>query len=115
MHLFFLFKLMLIQLPEVDPEIQAGLRQFLHRMTVCLGEELLPFVPLASQVLLKSSSIQSLSEYIPLINQIIAKFKVIYLNVFGLLFIILFNGGTGNTQSILLNRLMKLLLVINNI
>ncbi len=45
-------------------------------MTVCLGEELLPFVPSASQVLLKSSSVQSLSEYIPLINQIIAKFKV---------------------------------------
>lgn len=45
-------------------------------MTVCLGEELLPFVPSASQVLLKSSSVHSLSEYIPLINQIIAKFKV---------------------------------------
>ena len=58
------------------PEVQAGLRQYLHRMTVCLGEELLPFVPSASQVLLKSSSVQSLSEYIPLINQIIAKFKV---------------------------------------
>ena len=60
------------------PVIQAGLRQYLHRMTVCLGEELLPFIPLASQVLLKSSSIQSLSEYIPLINQVIAKFKVTY-------------------------------------
>lgn len=60
------------------PAIQAGLRQYLHRMTVCLGEELLPFIPLASQVLLKSSSIQSLSEYIPLINQVIAKFKVIH-------------------------------------
>ena len=64
------------QLAEVAPEVQAGLRQYLHRMTVCLGDELLPFVPAASQVLLKSSSIQSLSEYIPLINQIIAKFKV---------------------------------------
>lgn len=64
-----------IQLPEVVSEIQAGLRQYLHRMTVCLGEELLPFVPSASQVLLKSSSVHSLSEYIPLINQIIAKFK----------------------------------------
>jgi exportin-T len=48
-------------------------------MTVCLGEELLPFVPSASQVLLKSSSVQSLAEYIPLINQIIAKFKVFML------------------------------------
>lgn len=65
-----------LQLPEVVPDIQAGLRQYLHRMTVCLGEELLPFVPSASQVLLKSSSVQSLSEYVPLINQIIAKFKV---------------------------------------
>jgi len=64
-----------VQLPEVVPVIQAGLRQYLHRMTVCLGEELLPFIPLASQVLLKSSSIQSLTEYIPLINQVIAKFK----------------------------------------
>ena len=66
----------ILKLPEVVPDIQAGLRQYLHRMTVCLGEELLPFVPSASQVLLKSSSVQSLSEYIPLINQIIAKFKV---------------------------------------
>jgi exportin-T len=45
-------------------------------MVVCLEEELLPYVPQASEGLLKGSDIQSIQEYIPLIVQIIAKFKV---------------------------------------
>jgi hypothetical protein len=45
-------------------------------MVVCLEEELLPYIPQASEGLLKGSDIQSIQEYIPLIVQIIAKFKV---------------------------------------
>ncbi|PSN51529.1 Exportin-T [Blattella germanica] len=49
--------------------------QFLHRMVVCLEEELLPYIPQASEGLLKGNDIRSIQEYIPLIVQIIGKFK----------------------------------------
>jgi hypothetical protein len=43
---------------------------------VCLEEELLPYIPQASEGLLKGNDIRSIQEYVPLIVQIIAKFKV---------------------------------------
>jgi exportin-T len=50
-------------------------------MVVCLEEELLPYIPQASEGLLKGSDVRSIQEYVPLIVQIIAKFKVSqYLN-----------------------------------
>jgi exportin-T len=64
------------QIPTQSQKLQSGVRQFLHRMVVCLEEELLPYIPQASEGLLKGSDIQSIQEYIPLIVQIIAKFKV---------------------------------------
>lgn len=45
-------------------------------MVVCLEDEILPHIPNASEKLLKSLDIKSIQEYIPLINQIMNKFKV---------------------------------------
>ncbi|XP_021920575.1 exportin-T-like [Zootermopsis nevadensis] len=64
-----------LQIPTQSQVLQSGVRQFLHRMVVCLEEELLPYVPRASEGLLKGNDIRSIQEYVPLIVQIIAKFK----------------------------------------
>ncbi len=58
--------------------LQSCVRQYLHRMVVCLEEEILPYIPSASQALLKNCDCKSIQEYMPLINQVICKFKVIY-------------------------------------
>lgn len=56
--------------------IGSGLRQLLHRLVVCLDcSDLLPVMPSASQTLLQTSSLHSLIEYLPLINQLMTKFK----------------------------------------
>lgn len=55
--------------------LQSSIRQFLHRMVVCLEEEILPFIPTAAEQLLKEADMRSIQEFIPLINQIITKFK----------------------------------------
>lgn len=65
-----------LQIPTQSQILRSGVRQFLHRMVVCLEEELLPYIPQASEGLLKGNDIQSIQEYIPLIVQIIAKFKL---------------------------------------
>lgn len=62
-------------IPNQEAMLHSSLRQFLHRMVVCLEDEILPFVPQASEGLLKQSDITSVKEYVPLIVQIIAKFK----------------------------------------
>ena len=56
--------------------MQSAIRQYLHRMVVCLEEEILPYIPIASQALLRNCDTKSILEYIPLINQVITKFKV---------------------------------------
>jgi exportin-T len=45
-------------------------------MIICLEEEVLPFIPSASEHMLKDCEAKDLQEFIPLINQITAKFKV---------------------------------------
>lgn len=45
-------------------------------MIICLEEEVLPFIPAASQHMLKDCEAKDLQEFIPLISQITAKFKV---------------------------------------
>lgn len=55
--------------------LQSNIRQLLHRMVVCLEDEILPFIPEATQGLLKNSDITSVKDYLPLIVQIISKFK----------------------------------------
>ncbi|KAB7494410.1 Exportin-T, partial [Armadillidium nasatum] len=56
--------------------IGSGVRQLMHRMVVCLdGPDLIPILPAASQALLQTPTINALTEYLPLINQIIREFK----------------------------------------
>lgn len=51
-------------------------------MIICLEEEVLPFIPNASEHMLKDCEPKDLQEFIPLISQITAKFKVCwFLNV----------------------------------
>ncbi|XP_045076373.1 exportin-T isoform X1 [Coregonus clupeaformis] len=56
--------------------VARAVRSFLHRMIICLEEEVLPFVPAASEHMLKDCEAKDLQEFIPLISQITAKFKV---------------------------------------
>jgi len=44
-------------------------------MIVCLGEGVLPFIPVAVSHLLKDCTARDIQEFIPLINQIITRFK----------------------------------------
>lgn len=68
-------------LPALSCPIQRGVlrssvRSFLHRMIICLEEEVLPFIPAASEHMLKDCEAKDLQEFIPLISQMTAKFKV---------------------------------------
>ncbi|XP_022238268.1 exportin-T-like isoform X1 [Limulus polyphemus] len=65
-----------LELPQEQTVLQSAVRQFLHRMVVCLEEEVLPFIPLAAENLLKNADTRSIQEFIPLINQVIGKFKL---------------------------------------
>lgn len=40
-------------------QLQAGVRQYLHRMIICLGDELLRYVPVAVTLLLKDCKVSS--------------------------------------------------------
>ncbi|XP_061662329.1 exportin-T isoform X2 [Syngnathoides biaculeatus] len=67
-------------LPALGCPVQRGalrgcVRSFLHRMIICLEEEVLPFIPAASEHMLKDCDAKDLQEFIPLISQIAAKFK----------------------------------------
>ncbi|KAG8439616.1 hypothetical protein GDO86_005700 [Hymenochirus boettgeri] len=61
--------------PVQKEALRGGVRTFLHRMIICLEEEVLPFIPTASEHMLKDCEAKDLQEFIPLINQITAKFK----------------------------------------
>ena len=68
-------------LPALGCPVQRGalrssVRSFLHRMIICMEEEVLPFIPAASEHMLKDCEAKDLQEFIPLISQITAKFKV---------------------------------------
>lgn len=56
--------------------LRSSVRSFLHRMIICLEEEVLPFIPAASEHMLKDCEAKDLQEFIPLISQMTAKFKV---------------------------------------
>ncbi|XP_033882929.1 exportin-T isoform X3 [Acipenser ruthenus] len=61
--------------PVQKEVLRSGVRTFLHRMIICLEEEVLPFIPSASEHMLKDCEAKDLQEFIPLLNQITAKFK----------------------------------------
>lgn len=39
-------------------QLQAGVRQYLHRMIICLGDELLRYIPVAVSLLLKDCKVR---------------------------------------------------------
>jgi exportin-T len=56
--------------------IHAGIRQYLHRMIVCLDSEVLEYLPLTIEHLIKmSNEPKDLYDIMPLINQILNKYK----------------------------------------
>ena len=65
-----------LDVPHQHGVVHAAVRQYLHRMVVCLEEDVLPYVPIAVEHLLKKSEARDLHKFMPLINQIISKFKV---------------------------------------
>ncbi|XP_065889699.1 exportin-T-like isoform X2 [Dysidea avara] len=64
-----------LEVPVHKETLHSGVRQYLHRMIICLGDELLNYVPMAITLLLKDCQSQNIQEFIPLINQLIAKYK----------------------------------------
>lgn len=56
--------------------IRSGVRQYLHRMVVCLEEEIFPFIPIILENLLQQPDAKELHDFIPLMTQLIMKFKV---------------------------------------
>jgi exportin-T len=55
--------------------INAGVRQYLHRMVVCLDNEIFEYLPLSIESFVNNSDAKDLNDFIPLLTQIIAKFK----------------------------------------
>ncbi|XP_076447467.1 exportin-T-like [Babylonia areolata] len=64
-----------LEAPWQRGQLQGGVRQYLHRMVVCLDAEVLPFIPPVLNHLLSHPEAKSLSDFMPLINQLIMKFK----------------------------------------
>ncbi|KAF3859774.1 hypothetical protein F7725_022173 [Dissostichus mawsoni] len=64
-----------LSVPLQKGSLRSAVRSFLHRMIICMEEEVLPFIPSASQHMLKDCEAKDLQEFIPLISQITAKFK----------------------------------------
>lgn len=64
-----------VNVPVHRQLIHGGVRQYMHRMVVCLEKEILPFVPVVLENLLKQPDAKELHDFIPLMNQIIMKFK----------------------------------------
>ncbi|UYV62673.1 XPOT [Cordylochernes scorpioides] len=63
-----------LQVGQLGPHtglVQTGVRKLLHRLVVCLEEELLPYISPAAFWVLAGD----LPELVPLLNQIIAKYK----------------------------------------
>lgn len=58
-------------------EMMDSLRQYLHRMVVCLDEEFIPAIPkILEKFLAAASNIKVLHDFLILVQQIITKFKV---------------------------------------
>ncbi|KAG8578017.1 hypothetical protein GDO81_010357 [Engystomops pustulosus] len=94
--------------------LRGGVRTFLHRMIICLEEEVLPFIPTASEHMLKDCEAKDLQEFIPLINQITAKFKAqvspflqqVFMPLLHAIFEVLVRPSEENDQSAALDKQM---------
>ncbi|XP_065179067.1 exportin-T-like [Sycon ciliatum] len=75
-----------LDVPFLRDVLHAAVRQYLHRMIVCLESSVLPFIPAAISQFLKDAQIRDTQEFIPLINQLVLKFKTqlhqLYVEVF---------------------------------
>jgi len=65
-----------LKVPVHRSALHQGVRQFLHRMVVCLDADILPFIPVAMQSLLENADVRELYDFIPFVNQVVQKFKV---------------------------------------
>eukprot|EP00118_Oscarella_pearsei_P000252 m.4515 g.4515 ORF g.4515 m.4515 type:complete len:847 (+) comp10890_c0_seq1:178-2718(+) len=81
-----------LNVPVCRELLHSAVRQLLHRMIVCLGEDILPFIPLAVSHLLKDCGQRDLQEFIPLINQIISRFKAQVQPIVGEIFLPIVQG-----------------------
>ncbi|XP_069485879.1 exportin-T isoform X2 [Ambystoma mexicanum] len=94
--------------------LRSGVRTFLHRMIICLEEEVLPFIPSASEHMLKDCEAKDLQEFIPLMNQITAKFKTqvspflqqVFMPLLQAIFEVLVRPAEENDQSAALEKQM---------
>ncbi|KAK7102918.1 exportin-T-like [Littorina saxatilis] len=66
---------MALDTPSQRSHIQAGVRQYLHRMVVCMDAQILPFIPPVLTHLLKHPEARELYDFLPLVNQLVMKFK----------------------------------------
>lgn len=66
---------MALDTPTQRSHIQTGVRQYLHRMVVCMDSEILPFIPPVMTHLLKHPDAREMYDFLPLINQLVMKFK----------------------------------------
>ncbi|XP_053572815.1 exportin-T isoform X2 [Bombina bombina] len=100
--------------PVQKEVLRGGVRTFLHRMIICLEEEVLPYIPSASEHMLKDCEAKDLQEFIPLINQITAKFKAqvspflqqVFMPLLHAIFEILIRPAEENDQSAALDKQM---------
>ncbi|KAM4747078.1 exportin-T [Rhinophrynus dorsalis] len=100
--------------PVQKEVLRGGVRTFLHRMIICLEEEVLPFIPNASEHMLKDCEAKDLQEFIPLINQITAKFKAqvspflqqVFMPLLHAIFEMLVRPAEENDQSAALDKQM---------
>lgn len=100
--------------PVQKDVLRGGVRTFLHRMIICLEEEVLPFIPMASEHMLKDCEAKDLQEFIPLINQITAKFKAqvspflqqVFMPLLHAIFEVLVRPSEENDQSAALDKQM---------
>lgn len=65
-----------LNVPVQRSTLHQGVRQFLHRMVVCLDADILPFIPVAMHSLLEQADVRELYDFIPFVNQVVQKFKV---------------------------------------
>uniref|UniRef100_A0A2K6KXQ2 Exportin-T n=1 Tax=Rhinopithecus bieti TaxID=61621 RepID=A0A2K6KXQ2_RHIBE len=87
--------------------LRSGVHTFLHRMIICPEEEVLPFIPSASEHMLKDCKAEDLQESIPLINQITDKFKIqMFMPLLHAVFEVLLRPAEENDQSAALEKQM---------
>jgi exportin-T len=80
--------------------ISAGLRQYLHRMIVCLDNEVLEYLPPTIEYFIKNSSEpKDLYDLMPLINQILNKYKQQIVPFMSLIIMPLLNAILNFVQS----------------